>query len=415
MRSISKKLFYFLILLLPINLGKHFESDASFVRGIRVDYLIPTIFVQDILVFLIIIFWIVEKGFPKKQQLLKVFERKEVQVLIFFLFSLLLSTLSARSFIPSIYFFGRVLLYAGVFLYVVFEVKAEEDFPRVLEMLGIGVVFLGILGILQYIKQGSVFNDYLFFGEQPYSFSTWNVAKEKVFGVSKVASYGTFRHPNTFGGFLSIVLVWIYSNIERKKEYIMSFLLGLVALFFTFSYVSWAVLVAGLLLHKIFSLGRSKFKVLAVFGVLITTSFLLFLPGFKDTSLLTTKYPSFYRRANLLSAAYEIVDINPLFGIGANNFTILVDEFMSKSPGLRFTQPVHNIFVLILAESGIFTFLSFVTLLFSGIKKSLESRFFVLPLVFLIQIMLLGSLDHYLYIVHQTQLLFWIVLGLSFM
>ncbi|MBU1132732.1 O-antigen ligase family protein [Patescibacteria group bacterium] len=413
MRNISKKLFYLLILLLPINLGKHFEYSFSYVWGLLVDYLVPTIYTQDILVFLIIAFWLVEKGFPSRQELRKVFERKEFPALIFFIFSIFLSTLSAERFIPSIYFFGRTLLYIGLFLYVMFE-STEETFSKILKMFGISVVFLGVLGIIQYIRQGAVFNDYLFFGEQPYSFSTWNIAKEKFLGVSKVASYGTFRHPNTFGGFLAIVLVWIFSNIKSKKEYIIPFVLGLVALVFTFSYTSWIVLVLGLLLYIIFSLGKPKLRRWVVSGVFIITSLLLFLPILGENFPFLTKYPSFYRRSNLLSATYKIADLNPLFGVGANNFTILVDRFMPKSPDLRFTQPVHNIFILIFTESGIFAFLSFVILLYLGTKKSLKLRFFVIPLVSLIQILLLGSLDHYLYTAHQTQLLFWIILGLSF-
>ena len=52
----AKKLFFLLILLLPLNLGKHFVIKDSYVLGLLIDYLIPTIFVQDILVFLIILY-----------------------------------------------------------------------------------------------------------------------------------------------------------------------------------------------------------------------------------------------------------------------------------------------------------------------------------------------------------------------
>ncbi|MFC1625011.1 O-antigen ligase family protein [Patescibacteria group bacterium] len=414
MKNISKRLFYLLVLFLPINLGKHFEFSFSYVWGRLVDYLVPTIFIQDILVFLIILFWIIEKGFPKRKHFLEAFERKEIQFLIFFIFSLFLSTLSAERFIPSILFFGRILLYATLFLYIVFEVSIEKDFSRILKMFGISVVFLGVLGIIQYIRQASVFNDYLFFGEQPYSFSTWDIAKERLFGVSKVASYGTFRHPNTFGGFLAVVLVWIFSQIKHKREYIVPFLLGLGALIFTFSYTSWLVFGVGLLLHRVFSSGNSRLKRWVVFGAFVTTSLFLLLPFFESALPFINKHPSFYRRSNLLSAAYKIIDLYPLFGVGANNFTTLVDKFIFRGPDLRFTQPVHNIFVLISAESGIFAFFSFLILLYLGIKRSLKPRFFIIPLVSLIQILLLGSLDHYFYTMHQTQLLFWITLGLSF-
>ena len=43
-----------LLLLLPTQFGKHFFFDFSFVNGVRVDYLAPTLYVTDIIVFLLI-------------------------------------------------------------------------------------------------------------------------------------------------------------------------------------------------------------------------------------------------------------------------------------------------------------------------------------------------------------------------
>ena len=49
--NLDKLVFYLLIIFLPINLGKHFEILDSYVWGFLSDYLIPTVYVQDILVF----------------------------------------------------------------------------------------------------------------------------------------------------------------------------------------------------------------------------------------------------------------------------------------------------------------------------------------------------------------------------
>jgi hypothetical protein len=64
-RFICISLFAFL---LPTQLGKHFFLDFSFINGIRIDYLAPTIHVTDILALLIIALYprLVYKLFNKR-------------------------------------------------------------------------------------------------------------------------------------------------------------------------------------------------------------------------------------------------------------------------------------------------------------------------------------------------------------
>ena len=222
---LSKILFFTLILLIPLNLGKHFITADSYVWGVLVDYLIPTFYIQDLLAILVLVFWVIEDGFPKKEDLLEFITTRRNQVLIFFIVASGLSVVSAIRFVPSFFEFLRLLLYTLLAIYISYKVRAEKDLPVILSLLSFEVIFLGLLGIFQYVKQASVFNNYLFFGEQPYSFSTWGIAKENVFGVYRVPAYGLFRHPNIFGGFLSVLLVWLLPNLRQKKRYFFSFVL----------------------------------------------------------------------------------------------------------------------------------------------------------------------------------------------
>ena len=61
MKNFLKKgenpVFSLLIFLLPAQLGYHFFSNFSYVFGIRVDYLAPTLYLTDALVLLLFIFW----------------------------------------------------------------------------------------------------------------------------------------------------------------------------------------------------------------------------------------------------------------------------------------------------------------------------------------------------------------------
>ena len=49
---INKILFFLFLLFLPTQLGKHFFLDFSYLSGVRVDYLAPTIYLTDTIIFL---------------------------------------------------------------------------------------------------------------------------------------------------------------------------------------------------------------------------------------------------------------------------------------------------------------------------------------------------------------------------
>lgn len=419
--NVSKKLFLLLVLLIPLNLGKHLLIKDAYVWGILVDYLIPTIFVQDIIALIIIILWVIS-GDVKRIGWKKVLERKEIQFSLLFVLSTLFSVLSASRFIPSLYFWIRLFLYFLIFIYVFIEIKVEDYFFKILDVLTVSVLLVSILGILQYINKGAIFNNYLVLGEQPYSASTWGVAKEHLLGNVVVPAYGLFRHPNTFGGFLSISLLLMFPFLKRKKLYVYSFILGLLSLFFTFSYSSWLVFVFGLLIHffllipptiyntyKHFSNHRKKIKVL--FIALVFCLSMLIIPLFLEIS--KSLNPSLYRRSNLLISSYRVFKEYPLFGVGLNNLTIFIDKYVPETRDIRFTQPVHNVFALVAAETGIFSFVFFIVFLFFVSKRLVNSSYFHIFLISFIQIIMLSSLDHYFLTIHQTLLMFWIILALS--
>src|ERR1035437_9579523 len=69
--NLSAIFFYLLLLFLPTQFGKHFWPNFSYVYGIRIDYLSPTLYFTDVLIILIIVFWL----FEKRKSLSKVFPK----------------------------------------------------------------------------------------------------------------------------------------------------------------------------------------------------------------------------------------------------------------------------------------------------------------------------------------------------
>src|ERR1035437_5543578 len=55
--KILYSLFYLLILFLPTQFGKHFWPNSSFVFGLRLDYLSPTVYLTDIFIGLMFVLY----------------------------------------------------------------------------------------------------------------------------------------------------------------------------------------------------------------------------------------------------------------------------------------------------------------------------------------------------------------------
>lgn len=61
MKQFHQALFYALIILLPVQLGRHFWPEWSYVLGLKIDYLSPIIYLTDILIAGILGVWGLEK------------------------------------------------------------------------------------------------------------------------------------------------------------------------------------------------------------------------------------------------------------------------------------------------------------------------------------------------------------------
>jgi len=106
---------------------------------------------------------------------------------------------------------------------------------------------------------------------------------------------------------------------------------------------------------------------------------------------------------------------SPLSGIGLNNFIVRLPEFWPMTGFTYWLQPVHNIYLLILTETGIVGLLIFVWLLiltYRRLLKTLTINHWPL-IISLAAILLLGLVDHYWVTLQQTQLLLAVILGLA--
>ena len=111
-------------------------------------------------------------------------------------------------------------------------------------------------------------------------------------------------------------------------------------------------------------------------------------------------------RIEYISESWKIIKQNPIFGVGAGNYVL---ELEQQNPGLSVWdyQAVHNVFLLIWAEIGIFGLLSFLAIIVYLLFWSIKQKN-VFKICVMLSLVLFLFLDHWLWSWHMG----WLFLGL---
>lgn len=417
--TVSRTLFYLLCVLLPTQLGKHFFSPFSTISGVRVDYLAPTIYLTDIIALIFIasvIWWKVKFGnWNLFGTCLPAGQAGKLIIGIFLVYLLFNSLFIATNVGAALYRFVKImeLIALGTSIILI-----RPKFQRTIFSLSIGLLYTSFIAIAQFLLQHSVGGWVWYLGERTFSVSTPAIAALSWGGRLFLRSYATFPHPNVLGGFLAIVLTLIASELSVSKSrrrvwYSACFALGICALLLSFSRSGWVV---GLLGMGVVCLGRhagwlrdkksSVYHVFfVIFCILIVISSVVFF-------ILPDSDKSVFERKLLVQEAVRIISLHPVFGVGLNNFSLIASRQLFRQASSYIFQPVHNIYLLALVETGVVGF--FLLLLFiHKLFRRLPAVAFIQAVVIL-QAFTLGLFDHYLFTLPQGQLLFAIVIGLVF-
>src|SRR3990167_3050933 len=120
-------------------------------------------------------------------------------------------------------------------------------------------------------------------------------------------------------------------------------IIGGLAVFLTMSRVVILAGIASLLLTV-----KRKWFVWVIFIFLVASPILFT----RFSSLFNFDNLTLLRREELIGNAWLIFLQHPIFGVGLNNFIHVQASDLAIGPS-RFLQPVHNIFLLALSETGI--------------------------------------------------------------
>lgn len=387
-------LFFWLIFLLPTQLNKFFWPDFSYIYSLKIDYLALSIHFWDLLLYLLIAVWISKK--PR-------INITALTVLLIFLVFQLPALFVAQNIGAGL---SRYYQFVNVFLFGLYISSQDwEVFRRLKIALGLSVIFFSTIAIFQFMAGRSL--GFWFLGERDFTSSTPLIATFNYYGQVFLRPYATFPHPNVLSAFLLIALILLLFSNKKIRSDLPALFLGSLTILLTFSRAAIALLILTLAFHL-----RGKLRFLLMVLILIFP--LLFV---RFSSAFNFDYLSLLRREELAEVAIKMFLQEPILGVGLNNFLVVLSKTDLISGTSRFLQPVHNIFLLSLAETGVIGFAGLMLFLGHPILKLWKQRKQSIIAKSLLWawgvIIFLGSFDHYFLTLAQGQRLLFLVWGLS--
>lgn len=400
---------YLLIFLLPTQLAIHFWPSFSFVFGIRVDYLSPTIYLTDVLFLLVFSLWA-----KKAYKQILFFVNKHKRYIYLFVLLALFNSFFSISFFPSIIKWIK-LLEVIVFGYYIWERRDVFKSKTTLTVLYYSLIFFSVIGICQFALGKTLGGPMYLLGERSFDISTPGIALVEIAGRNFMRAYSTFSHPNSFAGYLGVGLILLilnYSPKELSKKIIGFFiiLLAFVLAFSTSAFLGISFCLLILLIRRKTFINTKTVLIIPLMFLIVS----LMLP-FVSKIILSDKIKlpqNISQRLDLSIGAGKIISQKFLMGGGLNTFVINASTIENNNYYFWALQPVHNIYLLFFSETGIFGLL----LTYFLIVKVLQKSFCLNKPVFLsiIFILVTGLLDHYWITLQQNIFLLAFVFGKSF-
>lgn len=237
---------------------------------------------------------------------------------------------------------------------------------------------------------------------------------------------GTVGSPNEASAYLSLLLplaaCLLFVDVKRWQKWLACLVLGFggIAILFTYSRGGWIALVLsaiiiGFVLHR--TRGASLKAPLGILALLI----LLYLPFHSVISarLFGDDEGSAESRIPLTMLAFRIIADHPILGVGANNFSVAMQPYLTSYFRTGFLYVVHNKYLLIWTETGIGGLLAYLAFLFGALRAGWrcwkQNDRYLSMLALCITAAIVGDLVHMNFDVFQigpVQELLWLLAGL---
>ena len=325
------------------------------------------------------------------------------------------------------YFYGLIKLAEAIILCFLIS-KIKVNYTKIGIAFVLSIFIHSILGIYQFFSQSVFASKYLGIAQQISSNAGVSVL-EGGFG-RLLRAYGGFSHPNIFGGFLVIAILFLlivyFQKAANSKLYSKAiFWFVLIFLFNTlilsFSRSAWLALIISLAVLFIYSLyKRVVFKkllsILIILVLVFSINFVLFNDFFKTRIQQQNRLEikSNIERLVLKNQALNLLNKNWFLGTGINNYVFAVYKNIDSNLNVWEYQPVHNVYLLVFIELGILGLILYACLLLCSLYKAFSSSDlskFILGLIVLV-IIIINFFDHYFYTYWSGLIIMFLIIGL---
>jgi O-antigen ligase len=274
---------------------------------------------------------------------------------IFLAAAIVLSTIFSRALSKSLLIDGIIILHFMAFAVLIMGIKLE-NLERLFRLLNFIAIFVCLYGIYQYLSGNLTIN------------KSW--ADPKLFG-SMVRIYSSMRNPNIFAGYLAFNISYASAYFLQKKKdvyIIANILLSSVCLILTYSRGGFIAMFAGMLVVMLL---YREWKVSAYLIVMTICYYSYNMIGSlnrADLGIMSTDSSSLYRM-EIWKASFKLFYNNIAFGSGLGSVLQYLSFSSAKLKG--FIAHSHNIYIHLLAETGIAGLASFGFLMLTGFRKSI--------------------------------------------
>jgi O-antigen ligase len=401
-----------LVFLIPTQLAFHFWPQYAFVFGIRIDYLSPTVYLTDVLIVSLLFF-----SFLIKDKLSR-FPRDVWKKYKYLLFGLVVVVVAnvvfSSSWQVSLFRWVKIFEFAFLTGYIFLRKKdIGEDF--ILKTLFYSAIFFSFIGVVQFLIGRTINGPLYFLGERNFNLSTPGIALVKLFDRDFLRAYSVFPHPNSFSGYLGIILILMFGKkLVSKPIYVFGYILLGITFLLTFSLSAFIALfmvaILGFFVKNKILLRRLGYAVL--FLSIISSLLLPVTRGF-SSQLRWSFGSNVSERLDLAYAAGKIISNKVLLGAGLGTFIVNLPKVREVLPNTWILQPVHNSFLLIMSEVGVFGVVVLMILFLKALQVGYKKGNFRTVMV-IIFVLITGLFDHYWLTIQQNLLLLSIFFSLIF-
>jgi putative inorganic carbon (HCO3(-)) transporter len=289
--------------------------------------------------------------------------------LVFYLACTSLSMLAAQDVSLAFYELFLLLQLYLVYVYVANNVRTQRDLLFVMSLLLVGCLIEGLAMIaLRFTGMPSTI------WGLPTHIHIQTGAREAFMRIG-----GTIGSSNEASAYLSLLLTvaasFLFTNIGRSYKGLAAAVLGIggVALILTFARGGWLAFILALVMLCFLIWRRGGLPLRAPVAILAVLM-LLYLPfsGDISTRLFGDDKGSAESRIPLTYLAFRIIGDYPVLGAGVNNFSVVMDRYLTPEFRHGFLYAVHNKYLLIWAETGIGALLAYLAFLFGSLRKGWE-------------------------------------------